>query len=105
RFTPQRSNSELLLPRAMIHIVHQQHFERGHGLEARCRHAAHDPAAERVAGNDETELELRELAASFRYEVRRGDEQARGSSARAEILLLCPCRALHHSDMMFVNYR
>ena len=75
--------ADLLVARAVADVVQHQHVgDRQLGAAGR-RHAAHRPARERVPGDDQAELELRELDALGRDEVRRGDDAAPPSPCAA----------------------
>ena len=69
--------AELLVASPMADVVQHQHVgDRQVGAAGR-RHAADRPARERVPRDDQAELELRQLDAARRDQVRRRDDAAR----------------------------
>ena len=69
--------ADLLVARPVADVVEHQHVGDRQVGAACGRHAAHRPARERVPGDDQAELELGQLDAARRDEVRRGDDAAR----------------------------
>ena len=67
---------QLLLPAAMIDVMHHEDLGLGHVLDPGAGHAARHPASEGIAGDDEAELEFGQFRTLVGHQMLGGNDTA-----------------------------